>query len=103
MRSASFVNREFPTHIPLIEADDGESAVELAIEHRPAFSILDIQMPKLSGVKAARTIWRTFPEARVIFWTQFLHEIYINGDPQDRPLDKTAADLWIYSQKQSGG
>jgi DNA-binding NarL/FixJ family response regulator len=72
------LTREFPTHLPLIEAHDGESAVELAIEQRPALSILDIQMPKLSGVKAARTIWRTFPEARVIFWTQFPHEIYIN-------------------------
>lgn len=72
------LNREFPSHMPLVEAEDGESAVRLAIELRPTLSILDIQMPKLSGVKAARTIWRAFPEARVIFWTQFPHEIYIN-------------------------
>jgi DNA-binding NarL/FixJ family response regulator len=35
-------------------------------------------MPGLSGVKAARAIWREFPAARVIFWTQFPHEVYIN-------------------------
>jgi DNA-binding NarL/FixJ family response regulator len=29
-------------------------------------------------VKAARAIWRNFPSARIIFWTQFPHEIYIN-------------------------
>jgi DNA-binding NarL/FixJ family response regulator len=69
---------KFPAHMPLIEAADGEQAVELAIEKRPTLAILDIQMPKVSGVKAARTIWRAFPEARVIFWTQFPHEIYIN-------------------------
>jgi DNA-binding NarL/FixJ family response regulator len=69
---------EFPDHTPLIEAGDGEAAVKLAIEHRPALAILDIQMPKLSGVKAARAIWRSVPEARIIFWTQFPHEIYIN-------------------------
>lgn len=69
---------KFPDHMPLVEARDGESAVELAIEHRPALSILDIQMPKFSGVKAARAIWKEFPEARIIFWTQFPHEIYIN-------------------------
>jgi DNA-binding NarL/FixJ family response regulator len=74
----ALLTREFPTHMPLIEAREGESAVSLAIEHRPVLSILDIQMPKLSGVKAARSIWRSFPEARVIFWTQFPHEIYIN-------------------------
>jgi DNA-binding NarL/FixJ family response regulator len=70
--------REFASHMPVIEACDGEAAVQLAIQHRPTLSILDIQMPKMSGVKAARTIWREFPEARVIFWTQFPHEIYIN-------------------------
>jgi DNA-binding NarL/FixJ family response regulator len=69
---------EFPAHTPLIVAGDGEAAVKLAIEERPALAILDIQMPKLSGVKAARAIWRSFPEARIIFWTQFPHEIYIN-------------------------
>src|SRR5262245_28349250 len=68
----------FPDHLPLLEANDGEMAVQLALEHRPALSILDIQVPKLSGVKAARAIWREFPQARIIFWTQFPHEIYIN-------------------------
>ena len=69
---------QFPGHMPLIEAIDGESAVRMAIDNRPELSILDIQMPKLSGVKAARGIWREFPSARIIFWTQFPHEIYIH-------------------------
>ena len=64
--------------MPLIEANDGASAITLALEHRPVLSILDIQMPEISGVKAARSIWREYPEARIIFWTQFPHEIYIN-------------------------
>lgn len=72
------LSARFPDHMPLIEANDGESAVRMAIEARPVLSILDIQMPKLSGVKAARSIWKEFPEARIIFWTQFPHEIYIN-------------------------
>lgn len=69
---------KFSAHLPLMEAKDGESAVRLAIENRPDLSILDIQMPKLSGVKAAKAIWREFPSGRIIFWTQFPHEIYIN-------------------------
>ena len=75
---AELLAKQFPLHLPIIVAEDGEAAASLAIEHRPLVSILDIQMPKVSGVKAARTIWRAFPEARVIFWTQFPHEIYIN-------------------------
>jgi DNA-binding NarL/FixJ family response regulator len=70
--------KEFPGHEPFFEASDGEAAAGLALEHRPMLSILDIQMPKLSGVKAARAIWKDFPAARIIFWTQFPHEIYIN-------------------------
>ena len=69
---------KFPEHAPVIEARDGDDAVRMAIESRAALSILDIQMPKASGVKAAKSIWREFPEARIIFWTQFPHEIYIN-------------------------
>jgi len=68
----------FPGHLPLIEANDGDSAVKLALELRPELSIMDMQMPKLSCVKVSRAVWREFPEARIIFWTQFPHEIYIN-------------------------
>jgi DNA-binding NarL/FixJ family response regulator len=72
------LEREFAEHAPVIEAGDGEKTVELALRHRPSLCVLDIQMPQLSGVKAARAIWREFPAARIIFWTQFPHEVYIN-------------------------
>ncbi len=70
--------QEFPDHSPFIEAENGEKAVELTLEHRPTLCIFDIQMPEISGVKAAKSVWRDFPEARIIFWTQFPHEVYIN-------------------------
>jgi DNA-binding NarL/FixJ family response regulator len=72
------LEKEFPSHVPVFEAGDGEETVKLALGEKPEVCILDIQMPKLSGVKAARAIWREFPTARIIFWTQFPHEIYIN-------------------------
>jgi len=72
------IEREFPAHAPILEADDGASTVDVALANRPDLCILDIQMPQFSGVRAARTIWREFPSARIIFWTQFPHEIYIN-------------------------
>ncbi|MDQ6788335.1 MAG: response regulator transcription factor [Acidobacteriota bacterium] len=73
-----FLVREFSGHTPIIEATDGEIALQLTLEHRPSLCILDIQMPQLSGVKAAKMIWRELPQTRIIFWTQFPHEIYIN-------------------------
>lgn len=72
------LEREFAAHGPVVEAADGEEALKLALKERPRLCVFDIQMPGLSGVKAARAVWREFPEARIIFWTQFPHEIYIN-------------------------
>src|SRR5215211_3476422 len=72
------LEREFSQHAPVLEAGDGEETIALALKHKPGLCVLDIQMPKLSGVKAARAIWKEYPAARIIFWTQFPHEIYIN-------------------------
>ena len=72
------LEREFSTHTPVIEAGDGEEALQTALKERPQLCVFDIQMPRLSGVKAARAVWREFPAARIIFWTQFPDEIYIN-------------------------
>lgn len=33
----------------LIEAEDGEQAIELAIQHQPDLVLLDVTMPKLDG------------------------------------------------------
>ncbi|MDQ5838986.1 MAG: response regulator transcription factor [Acidobacteriota bacterium] len=72
------LEREFASHAPVVEAADGEEALALALKERPELCVFDIQMPRLSGVKAARAVWREFPAARIIFWTQFPDEIYIN-------------------------
>jgi DNA-binding NarL/FixJ family response regulator len=61
----------------VIEACDGNTAVQLTLEHRPSLVILDIKMPGLSGVKAAKQIWSSLQLARIIFWSQYKDEIYI--------------------------
>lgn len=38
-------------------ASSGEQAITLASEHKPDIAILDIRMPGLSGLDAARTLW----------------------------------------------
>ena len=38
------LEREFATHLPVIEAADGEETTELALRHRPELLVLDIQM-----------------------------------------------------------
>ncbi len=43
-------------HEIVAEARDGEEAVGLAREHEPELAILDVKMPKLDGIEAARQI-----------------------------------------------
>jgi DNA-binding NarL/FixJ family response regulator len=48
------------------EASDGRQAVELVIQHNPDLAILDIGMPNLNGIDAARQIRESSPHTRVI-------------------------------------
>jgi DNA-binding NarL/FixJ family response regulator len=51
------------------EAKDGRQAVELANQLNPDLVILDIGMPNLNGLDAARQILSTAPEMRILILT----------------------------------
>ena len=51
------------------EAQDGRAAVDLARRFKPDIAILDIAMPALNGIDAAREILRASPDTRTILLT----------------------------------
>ncbi len=59
------------------EAGDGAEAVELAKIHRPDIAILDIAMPRLTGLQATRELARSLPETRVLILTMYDNEQYV--------------------------
>jgi DNA-binding NarL/FixJ family response regulator len=52
------------------EASDGAEAVEKAIELQPDLILLDVGLPVLDGIKAAKIISQKCPRSRIIFLTQ---------------------------------
>jgi DNA-binding NarL/FixJ family response regulator len=51
------------------EAKDGREAVELAVTVNPALVLLDIGMPNLNGLEAARQILASSPEVPILILT----------------------------------
>jgi len=55
----------------VIEAADGQEAVELYDQNRPDVALMDLRMPRLGGVEAITQIRSKHPGARVIVLTTF--------------------------------
>jgi two-component system, NarL family, invasion response regulator UvrY len=54
----------------ICETSDGEQAVEKAEEFQPDLVLMDISLPGISGIEAARRIRRVSPQSQIIFLSQ---------------------------------
>jgi two-component system, response regulator PdtaR len=67
------------------EARDGEEAVELARRHKPDLAVMDVKMPRLDGIEAARKILEERP-LPIVMLTAF----------DQRELIERAAEAGVY-------
>jgi len=59
------------------EAGDGEEAVELVKQLHPEIVIMDISMPKLSGIEATKQIKALYPSTVVLVLTGYDNDEYV--------------------------
>ena len=59
------------------EAEDGEQAQALIEKHKPDVAVLDIQMPKASGIEVTRWVRSHIPEVGVLILTAYDDDPYV--------------------------
>jgi DNA-binding NarL/FixJ family response regulator len=62
----------------IAEASNGREAVEQFRRHHPDVTLMDLQMPEMSGIDALSAIRGEFPDARIIVLTSYAGDIQIS-------------------------
>lgn len=64
-----------PDMLLVAEASNGREAVALFRQHRPDITLMDLQMPEMSGQDALVAIRREFPDARIAILTTYKGDV----------------------------
>ena len=59
------------------DAVDGRSAIEAFRRHRPDVTLMDLQLPGMSGIDAMRAIRAEFPDARILVLTTYRGDVQV--------------------------
>ena len=84
-----------PGFTPVAEAESGEKAIWLVAEASPALVLLDVRLPGMDGVEAARQISASHPEVSIVL---------ITADDLERlPEDPLSCGAFAAIRKQDFG
>jgi two-component system, NarL family, response regulator NreC len=71
------VLEEHPEFRIVGEAADGREAVQMVVDAKPDVAILDVAMPNLNGIEAARQISESAPQVAIIVLSMHSDEAYV--------------------------
>ena len=70
------------------EAENGKRAIELALQCQPDLIILDLSMPVMNGLDAARELKRLMPDVPIILFSLHDQALTTNSGLQNLPVDQ---------------
>ena len=90
-----------------LEAADGAEAVQVGLQLRPEIAVLDLNMPRLSGVEAAQTLTALRPSMRIALQSSDPDSLHAQAGGLGLPLfDKLECERlvhWVEGQARSCG
>ncbi len=80
------------------EASDGAEAIQMTGLHKPDVILMDLVMPGVDGISAAREIHKKYPQVKIIALTSFFEQDQVQGAIQAGAIgylqkNVTAAEL----------
>jgi DNA-binding NarL/FixJ family response regulator len=66
-----------PDIVVVAEAATGRQAIELFRQHRPDVTLMDLQMPDMTGLEAIIAVRAEFPDARIIVLTTYGGDVQV--------------------------
>ena len=88
----------------VLEAQNGQEGVELALQERPDVIIMDIVMPELNGIDATLAILKEWPEAKILIVTSYLDNEKImpvlNAGARGYMLKTSSADELLHAVRK---
>ena len=90
-----------------LEAEDGAEAVQVGLRLRPEIAVLDLNMPRLSGLEAAQTLTALRPSMRIALQSSDPDSLYAHAGGMGLALfDKLECENlvhWVEAQARSCG
>lgn len=86
----TILKEQFP-NCNVIEADNGNTAVELSYSHKPSLVIMDIAMPEVDGIEATQKIVSKLPDTGIVIYSNYGDEVYVRKIRQTVPVDRAFA------------
>lgn len=94
----------FPDRFVIELAENGKNAVDICAEFKPDIALMDIKMPRMNGIDAAKIILQSHPDCKMIMLTGFTYFNYAKDSVSLGAVDflvKPASDETVQKALQT--